>query len=78
MKARYKRYQIELLATAEGINVKTDRTADTVIIFLWEKNLIEANKSAHKIAAALSFPTPVGMIEYVIQEVKESEAPAVT
>ena len=78
MKTQYKKYRIELLSTADGINLKTDRTADTVIIFLWEKDLSEANKSAHKIAAALSFGCHIGMIEYIIQGVHECEVPTIT
>jgi len=78
MKTQYKKYQIELLSTADGVNLKTDRTADTVIIFLWEKNLTEANSAAHKIAAALSFSCNIGMIEYIIQGVHECEVPTIT
>ena len=75
MKTRYKFYGIELLSTAEGVNLKEDKTRDKVTIFLWEKDLIEANKSAHKIAAALSFSCNIGTIDYVIVEVKECQAP---
>lgn len=73
-----KRYRIELLETADGVNLKLDRTEDVVIVFLWEKNLTEANNSAHKIAASLSIALPMGSLEYIIQGVHECEVPAAT
>ena len=64
-----KRYRIELLQTAEGVNLKRDKTKDTIIIFLWAENQIEAERLANKIAKALDVPTYVGMLEYVVKSV---------
>ena len=48
-----RRYRIELLETAEGINFKKDKTKDILIVFLWAEGLWEAKKSANKIAEVI-------------------------
>ena len=64
-----KRYRIELLQTAEGINLKKDKTKDKIIVFLWAENQTEAERLANKIAKALDVPTHAGMLEYVVKSV---------
>lgn len=66
-----RRYRITLLSTAEGINLKKDKTRDTVLIFLWAKDKNAARAEARKIADALAVPTHVGTIEYVIKRITE-------
>lgn len=66
-----KRYRIELLGTAEGVNLKKDKTEDIVVIFLWEKNKKKAEEVAEKIAAALAVPTHIGTLEYLVKKVKK-------
>ena len=70
-----KHYRIELLQTAEGMNLKKDKTEDTVIILLWADNLKQAKKFAEKIAEALYVSTHVGGLEYVIKSVKLYKKP---
>ncbi len=66
-----KYYMIEMLETAEGVNLKKDKTRDLVIVFLWAENKKKAEEFAGKIARALDVPTYVGMLEYVIRRVEK-------
>jgi hypothetical protein len=66
-----KRYRIELLGTAEGVNLKKDKSKDIVVIILWEENKKKAREAANKIASALAVSTHIGMLEYLIKKVKE-------
>lgn len=64
-----KRYRIELLQTAEGVNLKKDKTRDLVIIFLWAENLKKVREFANKIIAASAVPTHIGTLEYVVKSI---------
>jgi hypothetical protein len=66
-----KRYRIELLGTAEGVNLKKDKSKDIVVIILWEENKKKAREAANKIALALAVPTHIGTLEYLVKKVKE-------
>ena len=70
-----KRYRIELLGTAEGINLKKDKTKDTVTIFLWAKNTKEAREFADKIAASLAISTHIGLLEHIVTSVHPDGLP---
>ena len=72
-----KRYRIELLQTAEGINFKKDKTEDIVIVLLWSPNITKARESAKKIADALCIGTYAGILEYVVKSVRRYRGPAV-
>lgn len=65
-----KRYRIELLQTAEGVNLKKDKNKDIIVILLWAENREKAKELAGKIAVALAVPTYAGMLECVIRKVK--------
>ncbi len=71
------RYRIELLQTAEGINYKKDKTKDIVVVFLWAENPKKAREEARKIANALAVDTYIGVLEYIIKNVKLCNGPAV-
>ena len=71
------RYRIELLGTAEGINLKKDKTKDAVTIFLQAKNEKEARKFAAKIAVALAISTHIGMLEHIVMSVHPDGLPLI-
>jgi len=70
------RYRIELLQTAEGVNLKKDKTEDMVTVLLWAEDEKSAWESAEKIAKGLEVPTHMGMLDFVILSVNlEKELP---
>ncbi|MDO8429782.1 MAG: hypothetical protein Q7S73_00235 [bacterium] len=65
-----KHYRIELLQTAEGINLRKDKTEDIIVVLLWSLDIKKARESAKKIADALLISTHVGNLEYIVKSIR--------
>ncbi len=70
-----KYYRIQLLGTAEGVNLKKDKSKDIITVFLWAENGRKARELARKMAASLAVPTHVGMLEYIVKSICRCSRP---
>lgn len=67
-----KRFRIELLPTAEGLNLASaaQKKKDTVVVFLWCDYRKIVEKIAEKMAESLSYGTSVGTVEYIVRSIR--------
>lgn len=67
-----KRFKIELLATADGLNLQKGmpRKKSITEVLYWCYTKAEAKRIAGVMAAALTYSTHVGNIEYVVLAVR--------